>query len=330
MFERTTPSDSQPVQDARLDDLDMSLVQRHIAAAQSERRYSGPADPLPFLRRHSLVVDLAGMPTPTLTGLLAFANEPERWLPASSGIDIAQFSGSTPRTTSLSFIEQVRGPLFAAVDRAVQILWDRSDHGFRIEGAQRVEEHAYPRIVLRELTVNALCHRDWNNRGSRVRIQIFPTHIEWISPGGLPEGVTIENLLEAQFSRNPAIVNIMFQAHYIEGLGLGFDSVYSALLENDVEPPQIRNTTNAFTISVAARPIGASHTPAEPTPQDRQSAILAIIAQRGKASIAEIQAVMGIQRRTIQRDLQALLKQGELEVFGATNNRHYRKPESNL
>ena len=322
LFDRL-PSDRQPIDGARIDDLDLTLVQRHIANAQSEGRYGEPADPVAYLRRHSLVIDMAGTPVPTLTGLLSFSPEPERWLPACSGIDVAEFSGNTPRTTDLSFIEQVRGPLFAVVDRAAQILWDRSDHGYRFEGAQRIEEHAYPRVVLRELTVNALCHRDWSNRGSRVRIQIFPKHIEWISPGGLPEGVTIENLLEAQFSRNPTIVNIMFQAHYIEGLGLGFDSVYTALHENGVEPPQIRNSAHAFSIRVAARPLGTNQQASEPTPLNRKSAILACIAQRGAVSISDLEQILGYQRRTIQRDLQALLQQAEIEVSGATNNRRY-------
>lgn len=326
MFDRL-PADRQPIEDAQLADLDLTLVQRHIATAQGEGRYGEPSDPVTYLRRHHLITDLAGEAVPTLTGLLTFCPEPERWLPACSGIDIAEFSGTTSRTTTLSFIEQVRGPLFSVVDRVAQILWDRSEHGYRFESTQRVEEHAFPRVVLRELTVNALCHRDWSNRGSRVRIQIFPHHIEWISPGGLPEGVTIENLLEAQFSRNPTIVSIMFQAHYIEGLGLGFDSVYHALRENGVEPPQIRNAAHSFTIRVAAQPLGANQQAPEPNTVKRRSAILALIGQRGEVSISDLEQALGIQRRTIQRDLQALLQESEIVVSGATNNRRYQLVE---
>jgi len=269
------------------------------------------------------VVDVNGAPAPTLVGVIAFSPEPERWLPAS-GIDVAEFSSSTPRTTDLSFIEQIRGPIFGVVDRAAQILWDRSEHGYRFEGTQRIEEHAYPRVVLRELTVNALCHRDWSNPGSRVRIQIFPTYTEWISPGGLPEGVTIDNLLEAQYSRNQAIVTIMFQAHYIEGLGLGFDSVYSALQETGVEPPQIRNTPHAVTIRVMGKQMGSNNTDHEPASVDRKHVILMLITQRGELTIGDLETLLGIQRRTIQRDLQTLVQQGAIEVVGATNNRRYR------
>jgi predicted HTH transcriptional regulator len=323
MFDHTLSTDSQPVAGVRLDDLDMTLVQRHIATAQNQGRYNGPMEPLAYLRRHHCVVDVNGTLVPTLAGVIAFSPEPERWLPAS-GIDVAEFSSSTLRTTNLSFIEQIRGPIFAVVDRTAQILWDRSEHGYGFEGTQRIEEHAYPRIVLRELTVNALCHRDWSNPGSRVRIQIFPKYTEWISPGGLPEGVTIDNLLEAQYSRNPTIVAIMFQAHYIEGLGLGFDSVYSVLQETGVEPPEIRNTPHAFTIRVMGKPLGSNNTDPEPTPVDRKQMIRMLITQRDELTISDLETLLGIQRRTIQRDLQALVQQGEIEIVGATNNRRYR------
>jgi hypothetical protein len=59
-----------------------------------------------------------------------FAHEPERWVSAS-GTDIAQFTGSTPRSTGLRFMEQVRGQFPIVIDRTVQLLWARSEHGYR-------------------------------------------------------------------------------------------------------------------------------------------------------------------------------------------------------
>lgn len=74
--------------------------------------------------------------------MLIFNPAPERFLSAS-GVDIAQFSGPAPRATDIRLMERVRGPLSAVIHQAVQILWLRSDHGYRIEGAQWLEEHAY-------------------------------------------------------------------------------------------------------------------------------------------------------------------------------------------
>ena len=54
-------------------------------------------------------------------------------------------------------------------------------------------------MALRELTVNAVAHRDWSYCGAYIRIQMFPDCIEWISPGGFPgrapKGVSPETQL---------------------------------------------------------------------------------------------------------------------------------------
>jgi ATP-dependent DNA helicase RecG len=67
-----------------------------------------------------------------------------------------------------------------------------------------VPVHEYPAAVIRELIVNLLAHRDYANGLSSARVQLFSNRIEWVSPGGLPPGVTVENILTSQASRNPA------------------------------------------------------------------------------------------------------------------------------
>ena len=325
MPESTFSIDSQPVPHARLEDLDFTAVQQHISTAKERGRYMGTADPTAYLRRYHGITDVDATPVPTLAGILAFAPDGDHLLPAS-GVDVVEFSGTTTRSTDIRFIEQVRGTLFAVIDRVTEILWDRSEHGYQLQGAQRVEEHAYPQVVLRELTVNALCHRDWSKTGSRVRVQIFPNGIEWISPGGLPEGVTIQNLLEAQFSRNPALVGLLFQGGYIEALGLGMDTVFGTLRDAGSDLPHMKNAPHAFTIRVTAKPLGVRETTLVTQIADRQAAICDLIAQRGALSISEIEEALDVQRRTIQRDLGRLVKEGRLVVAGATNNRRYQLP----
>ncbi len=322
MSDFAQPTDRQPVPGALLTDLDLALVQRHITIAKERGRYDGPAEPLEYLRLHHAVIDISGTLVPTVAGILVFAPAPERFLSAS-GIDIAQFSGPSPRSTDLRFMEQVRGPLFTAIDHAVQTLWVRSEHGYRIDGAQRIEEHAYPEIVLRELTVNALCHRDWGQEGSRVRIQMLPRHIEWVSPGTLPSGVTIDNLRTAQVSRNRALAQLLFHAGYVEEFGIGLDTVFDTLRDANHEPPWIQDDGHFFTFRVTGKIVVLATQPRPLPLNDRQANILAIIEARGALTISEIQAVLPIPRRTIQYDLRQLVSKGYLHAVGATNNCHY-------
>src|SRR5919206_52297 len=159
------------------------------------------------------------------------------------GIDIAQFSGLQPNTNDLILSRQIRGDLMTIIDRAIDLLWARTEHRTHIVGTERVEEHAYPLVVLRELTVNAVVHRDWSYSGAYIRIQIFPDRIEWISPGGFPgrapNGVSLKTLLHAQVSRNPALAQILYHSGRVESFGMGIDTTLSALQELGCRSPQV-------------------------------------------------------------------------------------------
>ncbi len=322
MSDVAQPTDRHPVPGARLADLDLNQVQQHITVAKERGRYNGPVEPVEYLRLYHGVVDVDGTPIPSVAGILVFASAPERFLSAS-GIDIAQFSGPAPRSTDLRFMEQIRGPLFKVNDRTVQILWVRAEHGYRIDGAQRIEEHAYPEVVLRELTVNALCHRDWGQEGSRVRIQMLPKQIEWVSPGTLPPGVTITNLRTAQVSRNRALAQLLFHAGYVEEFGIGIDTVFDTLRDANHEPPWIQDDGHFFTFRVTGKIIVPNAAPRSLPVSKRQASILAIIEAQGALTISELLAVLSIPRRTLQYDLHQLVSKGHLRTSGATNNCRY-------
>lgn len=322
MFDRSVTTDSQPILSAKVSDLDIGLIQRHITTARERGRLRGPTEPEQFLRHARAVVEIDGQLVPTLAGILMFAVEPEQWVSAS-GVDVVQFHSAETRSTDIRFLEQVRGPLTSVIERTAQLLWDRSDHGYRIEGSQRIEEHAYPQVVLRELTVNALCHRDWGLIGSRVRISMHADWIIWSSPGELPPDIRIEDLLEIQHARNPLLVQLAFEAGLIEGLGLGLNTVFDSLRENDSEPPEMKSAAHLFTVKATGRKLGEVRAILF-TPEDRQDTIISVLRQRNEVGVSDLERALGLNRRTIQRDLRILLEKGVIEGLGATTNRRYR------
>jgi ATP-dependent DNA helicase RecG len=236
-------TERQPIPGALLSDINLNLVRDHIDTAIKRRGYNGPAEPEAYLLEHGgLLRDDDGRFIPTLAGIVMFGREPHHHVSAC-GIDIAQFSGPRPNTTDLVLSRQIRGDLMAIIDRAVDLLWARTEHRTYIVGTERVEDHAYPLVVLRELTVNAVVHRDWSYNGSYIRIQIFPDRIEWISPGGFPghapNGVSLETLLYAQVSRNPALAQILYHSGRVESFGMGIDTTLSALQELGCRTPEV-------------------------------------------------------------------------------------------
>lgn len=318
LFER------RPVTGARPADLDLDLVRRHIRTAIEKRGYDGPTEPEAYLQRYHCLVRDGETITPSVVGVLAFAPEPDRWLD-TAGIDIGQFSGHQTHSTALVFSRQIRGPIVDMLNRAVDLLWTRSDHRYRIEGAERVEDHAYSQTVIRELTVNALCHRAWDLAGAMTRIEMHPTCIRWVTPGGLPPGVTIDNLRVAQVSRNPALAQILYHAGLVEKFGMGIDTVLDILSTWGCDAPQYRDDGNFFTFQVWGKPL----TEAQPEGEEleltlRQERILEAIGQQRVATSGEIAEVIGEARRNVQRDLQTLLKAGLVSVHGSTTRSRYR------
>jgi ATP-dependent DNA helicase RecG len=326
MTDSTQHPERQVVPGATLDDLSLNLVREHLQVAVERRGYDGTTDPMEYLVQHGAVLrGPDGQLAPTLPGILAFAREPDRWL-STSGIDVAQFSGSLPHSTDLVFSKQMRGNLDALIERTVELLWARIEHRYRLEGAERIEEHAYPLVVLRELTVNAIAHRDWAQAGSRVRIQMFPDRIEWISPGGLPPGVTVETLRDEQVSRNPALAQILYQAGKVETFGMGIDTVEDTLRAWGSRPLEVSDNGRRVLFCVYGKPLTPAEAPARAALTDRAATILSLIDQRGPLSVSDIEELLQVSRRTAQYDLRKLVEAGALIVTGATNNRRYQRP----
>lgn len=77
--------------------------------------------------------------------------------------------------------------------------------------------------ALREALLNALIHRDHFNIANFITIKVYDDHIWSSNPGGLPEGITVEQLKRPQQSylRNPLIAKVFYLVGYIEQYGTG-------------------------------------------------------------------------------------------------------------
>ncbi|NCC33271.1 MAG: hypothetical protein EOM24_14830, partial [Chloroflexia bacterium] len=186
---------------------------------------------------------------------------------------------------------------------------------------------AYPMAVLRELTVNAVVHRDWSYAGSYIRIQMFPDRIEWISPGGFAgrmTNLTVESLVYAQVSRNPAIAQVLYHAGKVESFGMGIDTVLRALHENQCVKPELFENGDIFLFRVWGKPLRQERQPALAALTPRQRRIVTEISVRGACTSTDLQQALNEHVRTIQRELKALLDHQILVAEGTTSDRRYR------
>lgn len=160
----------------------------------------------------------------TLGGILVFGIRPEKILP-QAGIAFAHFSGKNLDAELLDK-KNFGGSLPRQVDNTLAAIKANRPVASTIKGAKRVENSHYPDKVFRELLVNATVHRNYSVVGSQIRVFMFNDRIEFISPGRLPNTVSIEKLpVGTSFARNPLLVRLMENLGYMDKLGRGLPMV---------------------------------------------------------------------------------------------------------
>lgn len=313
-----TSFDAQPVPQATIDDFDLDLVRQHISHAREQvSRFAGPDDPVAFLHSRNCLVK----ETPTLAGLLVFGKQPQTLI-SYAGIALTHFYGSGV-TTQVRHSDTLDGSLGNMITAAEEYLWEHTQHGFDASlGPQRRRVDQYPRTVLRELTVNAVCHRDYS-RTSRIRMQVFVDRIEWASPGSLPEPVTVDNIIYEQATRNPTIVRLLYEAGFIEERGLGLDTVFSSLQEQGLPKPVLLDTGGSFIITVHGRQniIAQGDTSGL---NEYQLKMLSLVTSQGGFTITDCERIFPHRsRRMLNRDIKGLIDANYITRIGNTNNMRY-------
>ena len=178
----------------------------------------------------------------TLAGLLFFGKEPQNIKPAFCIKTVYFFGNSISGKDYRSKPEDLKGTIPDLFENGMKFLetnlrYMQKEQNFNTIGILEISRDA-----LVEILVNALIHRDYL-KNSPIRIMIFDNRVEIISPGKLPNSLTVE---EAIFGnpviRNPQLVKFSFHTMPYSGFGTG---LYRALEEqpdiefkNDVEGEQ--------------------------------------------------------------------------------------------
>jgi len=215
-----------PVAGASMNDLNMAALDAFFSGYGIE--FSGEDE----LARRALLCNtdiLAETGEPTVGGLLMFGINPARYLP-QSGILFAHFNGNEA-DDELIDRQEIGGALPQQVDGALAVIKNNLLSPSIVEGLKRkATANIPPDKVFREAIVNACVHRNYSIVGSRIRILMFDDRLEFISPGRLPNTVTVEKLRSGvSYASNPVIVKFMDNLRYVDRLGRGFPMIYGEM-----------------------------------------------------------------------------------------------------
>jgi ATP-dependent DNA helicase RecG len=99
--------------------------------------------------------------------------------------------------------------------------------------------------MVREAVLNAVSHRDYRHSGS-VFVRQYPRRIEIVSPGGLPPGITPENILRQQNPRNRRVAEVLGKCGLVERAGQGFDLIFRECIRQSKPLPNFFHTDAYF------------------------------------------------------------------------------------
>lgn len=266
---------------------------------------------------------------PTVAGILLFGKQPQAFIPRS-GLTFVRFDGMHVHKESgepgYGRRVEFNGPLAHIIQRAWDILQDEIRVGAVVRGLERREQWQYPPTAIREALVNAVAHRDYRVRGRAIEVRMFADRLEISSPGGLPGYITLDNIVDEHFSRNPRIVNGLFQWGYIEELGLGVDLMIQDMVNAGHPPPQFRPTDYSFTVIFENVQQRHPVTPvsADLTTNERQAKALTYLQQNDRITNRDYQALCpDVTAETLRLDLSDLVERGILLKIGEKRGTYY-------
>ena len=109
-----------------------------------------------------------------------------------------------------------------------------------LAGGRRRRKKALPVDAVREAMVNAVAHCDYTREGTDIEVSLYGNRLEVISPGRLPNGVTVEKMKEGvvRVGRNDLLKEILRDYGYIEHYGMGVRNriIESTRTHNGTEP----------------------------------------------------------------------------------------------
>lgn len=155
---------------------------------------------------------------------------------------------------------EIRGPLHRQLERTVAEVVSELGSELVVLGVRRYDLARLPQVVLREALANALAHRSYEMNGTAIRIELYPHAVRVVSPGGLPEPVTVENIRETQAARNYRVITVLRRFGLAEDAGRGVDVMVDSMLEEMLEPPRFEDSGHAVTVTL---PIRSAVTPTE-------------------------------------------------------------------
>jgi predicted HTH transcriptional regulator len=228
--------------------------------------------------------------------------------------------------------EDIRGPMPSVVERVIDFVERNTRHPMRVVGLNRVRLDEYPVEALREAVVNALAHRNYEDGGRKIMVEVFSDRIVISSPGNPPIPITLPKLRKGNYkpcSRNPVIAQCLSYFHRIEERGSGFRRMRDAMIDHGLDKPKLGTNTGYFQVTlpgpeddldrlrVPATVVGQLVPPSiEAMLTNRQREMVKMLANGEELTSGQCQETFAVSRPVLAKDFNRLIELGIAERQG--------------
>lgn len=192
------------------------------------------------------------------------------------------------------------------------------------EGLYRTDTRNYPEEALRETLMNSLVHRDYSFSASTL-VSIYDDRIEFVSVGGLPTGITLDDImLGLSVCRNPKLAAIFYRLQLIEAYGTGMPKIMKAYSGTGLEP-KIEVTSNAFKITLPNRNTARIANTVSSERKSNEEKILDLITKNGHVVRSDVDHLLDVSQTTASRILKRMVVKGLIYQDGSGRKTKYKK-----
>ena len=310
--------DKLPARDATIKDVDFEKVKRYIKKANEtgRKRVLESENPLQVLEKLELIKE----GKPTWAAILLFGKDTNRSL-SQATIHCGRFKEETIVIDD----RMVKGAIPEQVEEAMDFIRKNINVKFVMTGKPAREEiWDYPLEALREAIINAVCHRNYTIP-SNTEVRIYDDELIVWNPGGLPFGVTIEDLYKPHPSvlRNKGVGGIFYDMGLIEQWGSGIDKMRKACVNANLPEPRFEEY-QGFRV-IFRKDIYTGEYLSGLGLNERQIKAVMYVKKRGDINLSSFKTLAPeFSDKTLYRDLQDLVVKGVLKELGEKKGRRYK------
>lgn len=291
-----------------IDAVDLGEIEKYALARKTVSNLS----PEELLIKLGFAKNIDGLFNITVGGFLLFGKKNH------SGLIQRDFQFIVYETESMYvFREELSLAASEIPDRLMELLTPYIKITTGVSGMKRDENYSYPEAAIREVILNAIAHRDYRISGLKNELRVYPDRIEVISAGQLPPIISLENIQERHYSRNPRLTHALMTYGLVEELGQGITLMKEALCKNDNPPPKFIENRDQFKVIFYKKK------------RTMQISLSDNLLQHfdGKKLITrkKLEVLTGLSSTSVKNGITTLLKQKRIERIGRGPATKYRK-----